>query len=144
MKQDFQTAFGNTSNKPNTNPVREKKRKTKRSHSPVTLRLTADERKTLETLAQGMTLSAYIRACIFEHEDKRRKKRPQKQVADKRLLSETLALLGQSRIANNLNQLAYQANVGALVIDQREQKQIEEAYGYVCELRILLIRALKA
>ncbi|MEM6615578.1 MAG: hypothetical protein AAF619_03525, partial [Pseudomonadota bacterium] len=40
--------------------------RTKRSSiSPVTLRLTPDERVKLEELADGMTLSAYIRACVF-------------------------------------------------------------------------------
>ncbi|WP_052249449.1 hypothetical protein [Tateyamaria sp. ANG-S1] len=95
--------------------------------SPVTLRLTLAERKRLEELATGMTLSAYIRACVFATEEKRRKSRPKDVVADRKAVAEALALLGQSRIANNLNQLAYHANIGALAIDEAEKAQIAEA-----------------
>ena len=40
-----------------------------RKPATVTLRLTAEERDRLEELAAGMTLSAYIRACIFARFD---------------------------------------------------------------------------
>jgi len=109
---------------------------------PVTLRLTEAERKHLEELADGMTLSAYIRACIFAKEEKRRKRRPGTVVADKQAVAEALALLGQSRIASNLNQLAYQANIGALTILDRERAMIDEAHSYVLSIRDLLVVAL--
>lgn len=110
--------------------------------SPVTLRLTPEERERLEELASGMTLSAYIRACVFAREARRRKQRPKNVVADKKAAAEALALLGQSRITSNLNQLAYHANVGALVIDEAEKAQIAEAYAYVLSIRSLLMQAL--
>lgn len=109
---------------------------------PVTLRLTQAERERLENMAAGMTLSAYIRACLFAKEERRRQRRPGSVVADKKAVAEALALLGQSRIANNLNQLAYQANIGALVIEGRERAKIEEAYAHVLSLRALLVAAL--
>ncbi|MGE0280736.1 MAG: plasmid mobilization relaxosome protein MobC [Rhizobiaceae bacterium] len=113
-----------------------------RKTSPVTLRLTEAERQQLEDMAAGMTLSTYIRACLFAKEERRRKRRPKSTVADKKAIAEALALLGQSRIANNLNQLAYQANIGALAIEDRERAKIEEAYGYVLSMRALLVSAL--
>ena len=63
-------------------------------------------------------------------------------VDDKRVAAEALALLGQSRIASNLNQLACQANVGALIVGETEQVQIAEAYAHVITLRPLLMQAL--
>ena len=57
-------------------------------------------------------------------------------------LAEALALLGQSRIANNLNQLAHQANIGTLVMEDRERAKIDEAYSYILSLRTLLVAAL--
>jgi hypothetical protein len=93
-------------------------------------------------MAAGMTLSAYIRACLFARQEKRRKRRPGAVVSDKKAAAEALALLGQSRIANNLNQLAYQANIGALVIEDQERAKIEEAYRHVLSLRSLLVAAL--
>lgn len=119
-------------------PVQQPRRKT----APITLRLTEDERARLEEMADGMTLSAYIRGCLFAQEERRRKRRPQSIVADKKAAAEALALLGQSRIASNLNQLAYHANVGALMIEERERVQIEEAYACVLSIRTLLMKAL--
>ena len=112
--------------------------------SPVTLRLTPKARALLEELAAGMTLSAYIRACIFAKEERRRKRRPKNAVADKRAMAQALVLLGQSRMANNLNQLAYQANIGALDMDETSRTQIDEAYAYIGEMRALLVKALQA
>lgn len=57
-------------------------------------------------------------------------------------IAEALALLGQSRIANNLNQIAYQANIGALEINPTEREQIEEAYAHIVAIRALLVSAL--
>ncbi|MEQ1953644.1 plasmid mobilization relaxosome protein MobC [Mesorhizobium sp. CN2-181] len=104
--------------------------------------MTETERATLEELAVGMTLSTYIRACLFAREEKRRKRRPGSVIADKKAVAEALALLGQSRIANNLNQLAYQANIGALRIEDRERAMIDEAYEYVLSIRASLVAAL--
>lgn len=114
----------------------------RRKTIPVTLRLTETERQRLEEMAAGMMLSAYIRACLFAEQERRRKRRPGSVVADKKAVAEALALLGQSRMANNLNQLAYQANIGALVIEDRERAKIEEAYAYILSLRTLLMAAL--
>ena len=123
-------------------PQTERPAKSGRKTFPVTLRLTESERERLEDMAAGMTLSAYIRACVFAEQERRRKRRPGSVVADKKSVAEALALLGQSRIANNLNQLAYQANIGALIIEDRERAHIEEAYGYILSLRALMVAAL--
>lgn len=116
--------------------------RSRRKTIPVTLRLTEAERERLEEMAAGMTLSAYIRACLFAEQERRRKRRPGSVVGDKKAAAEALALLGQSRMANNLNQLAYQANIGALIIEDRERAKIEEAYAYILSLRTLLMAAL--
>lgn len=112
--------------------------------SPITLRLTVEERAKLEELAVGMTLSAYIRACVFGEEARRRKRRPKDVVADKKAAAEALALLGQSRIANNLNQLAYHANIGVLITGDEEKAQIAEANAHLLAIRTLLLQALGA
>jgi len=79
--------------------VKRRRAKSNSQLSPVTLRMSTEERAKLEELAAGMTLSAYIRACVFAEETKRRKKRPLSSIEDKRAAAEALALLGQSRIA---------------------------------------------
>ena len=62
--------------------------------------------------------------------------------ADKKAAAEALALLGQSRIAINLNQLVYHANIGALDIGAHEKEQIEEAYHHILAIRSALMEAL--
>lgn len=116
----------------------------RRDLSPLTLRLTREERARLEELAAGMTLSAYIRACVFGQEAKRRKRRPKDAVADKKAAAEALALLGQSRIASNLNQLAYHANLGVLEFGEAERAEIAEANAHLLAIRTLLLSALGA
>lgn len=110
--------------------------------SPLTLRLTAEERQRLEELAAGMTLSAYVRACVFGTETAKRKKRPKSVIEDKQAAAEALALLGQSRIASNLNQLAYHANLGVLEFEPRERTDIAEANAHLLAIRTLLVKAL--
>ena len=112
------------------------------SISPLTLRLTPEERVRLEELAAGMTLSAYVRACVFADDVKLRKTRPNDIIEDRRAAAEALALLGQSRIASNLNQLAYHANIGALITGEVEKDQITEANAHLAAIRALLMEAL--
>lgn len=116
--------------------------KSKPKHSHVTLRMTPEERAKLDELAAGMTLSAYIRACVFAEETKRRKKRPLSAIEDRKAAAEALALLGQSRIASNLNQLAYHANIGALIVGEVEKVHIAEANSHLAAIRALLMDAL--
>ncbi len=96
----------------------------------------------LEDLADGMTLSAYVRACVFAEETRRRKRRPKTVVEDKKAAAEALALLGQSRIASNLNQLAYHANIGVLIVGEAEKAEIAEANAHLAAIRGLLMQAL--
>ncbi|WP_299825380.1 hypothetical protein [uncultured Roseobacter sp.] len=116
--------------------------KTRTALSPLTLRLTPEERARLEELAAGMTLSAYVRACVFAEDTKLRKSRPADIVEDKKAAAEALALLGQSRIASNLNQLAYHANIGALIVGETEKADIAEANAHLLAIRTLLMDAL--
>lgn len=110
--------------------------------SPITFRLTDDERERLKNLSEGMPVSAYIRACVFGENVARRKRRSYTPVADQKAMAKALAMLGATRIANNLNQLAYHANAGSLLVDDDTLGKIEEAYGHVCSMRAALINAL--
>ncbi len=87
-------------------------------------------------------MSAYIRACVFNDQAEKRKRVLRTPVKDKAYLAELLGLLGQSSIANNLNQLAFNANTGSLEVDDITLSQIEEAYSAVREMRGLLVKSL--
>ncbi len=132
--------FFNRTTEIHTAPMRQERER--QQPSPVTLRLTAKEREKLEELAQTMTLSAYIRMCIFQDDVSNRKVDTRAPVQDREELAKILGLLGQSRIANNLNQLAKEANIGALLLDEQTERRINETYLYVVEIRQHLIKAL--
>lgn len=133
-----------SSHDPNVTPVfvNASSAKTRTALSPLTLRLTPEERARLEELATDMTLSAYVRACVFAEDAQLRKTRPADQVEEKKVAAEALALLGQTRIASNLNQLAYHANIGALIVGETEKDQIAEANEHLAAIRVMLMQAL--
>lgn len=113
------------------------------SASPrVTLRLTPDELTRLKYMSAGVCMSAYIRECVFGETAAKRKRRSHVPVKDQQALASALALLGQSRMANNLNQIAKHANCGSLVVDEDVERKIEEAYSHICHMRASLITAL--
>ena len=116
--------------------------KTTRDCPRVTLRLSRDDHERLKELAGSMALSTYIRAKALGLDLPRRKTRSSASVVDKQAIAQILGLLGQSRIANNLNQLAYHANVGSLVMEEETVAQISEAHEHIVFLRKALINAL--
>ena len=108
----------------------------------VTVRFSNDDYKRLQELADGAALSVYLRAKALEETLPKRKKRSIASIEDKQAIAQLLGLLGQSRIANNLNQLAYYANIGALQMDEETKFQIIEAYDHIIFIRQTLMRAL--
>ncbi len=115
----------------------------KKRPSPITLRLTDEEREKLKIAAGDMPVSAYIRKCVFGADVAPRKKRlSHKPVGDQEAIARVLNMLGQSRIANNLNQIAYHANCGTLLLDNDTKRQIKETYSYIAFMRVKLIEAL--
>lgn len=116
--------------------------KTTRNCPRVTLRLSVEDHERLMAMADGMALSTFIRAKALSETLPRRKPRSTASVVDKQALAQVLGLLGQSRIANNLNQLAYHANIGSLAVEAQTEEEINEAYEHVLFLRQTLLKAL--
>lgn len=112
----------------------------KKRPSPLTLRLSEDELRSIRVAAKenGLNVSAYIRAKVFNRAGTR-KGGP---VRDGEALGRTLGLLGQSEISDSLKTLAYEARCGSLLLDEETQAKIEAAYAHVCTLRKNLIAAL--
>jgi hypothetical protein len=92
----------------------------------------------LKADANGMSQSAYIRKCLFGNKVSKRVV-PE---TDRMLLAQILARLGESRIPNNLNQIAYHANCGSLVLDDVTIEEINAACLHVTWMRTQLIEAL--
>lgn len=111
--------------------------------TPFSIRLSAEERRYLEQAAGDMSLAAYIRAQLFKGDETPRRKR-RSPVKDHQALGHVLGSLGNARIANNLNQLAKAANMGALPVTPETEKALQDACQAVQEMRIVLMMALWA
>lgn len=116
--------------------------KTTRDCPRVTVRFSYDDYQQLQELADGAALSVYLRAKALEEILPKRKSRSTASIEDKQAIAQLLGLLGQSRIANNLNQLVYHANIGALQMDEESKTQITEAYEHILFIRQILMKAL--
>ena len=130
-------------NRPFAKVARNPRRSRGRGSARITLRLTDEEAARLERMSAGISVSAFVRECVFGDGGSRRRPRDRRPVASETELARALALLGQSRIANNLNQLAHHANTGTLVVDNEVHERIDEAYAHIVALRNALLTALR-
>ena len=112
--------------------------------SPISVRCTAEELEQLKALADayGITLSALFRQAALGAKEVKRKRKSRQPVKNKKELARLFALLGQSRMASNLNQLARSANSGSLVMTPDTEAQLVRACKDIRFMRITLMRAL--
>lgn len=111
-----------------------------KSLPPFSLRLTADERARLAAEAKGLPLGTYIKAKALG--TPLRVRSAGVSVEDRQALAKVLALLGGSRLASNLNQLARLANTGALPVNPETESELADAVSIIREIRLLLLIAL--
>lgn len=105
---------------------------------PFSIRLSAGDRVRLEAEAQGMPLGAYIKAKALGDPPLKRVAT----VADRQALAQALALLGKTHYANNLNQLAHLANMGALPLTAEVMAELESTLRLIGEVRGLIVKAM--
>lgn len=109
---------------------------------PFSIRLTEDERCSLLERAGKFPLGVFIRDLIFADGTRAPRRQMANPVKDHEALARVLAALGQSRIANNLNQLAKAVNIGALPVTVETEREIMQACAAVVAMRRDLMRAL--
>lgn len=108
---------------------------------PLSVRFTEAEKARLGDLAGNTPLSQFIRErALGDATDRRAKVR--QPLKDAEPLARLLGLLGQSRLASNLNQLAKAANHGSLPVTQEVEADLQAACAHVLEMRLLLLKAL--
>lgn len=112
----------------------------KKRAAPFSLRLSAGERAQLEAEAKGAPLGAYIKAKALGAPLRIHKRGLA--IGDRKALASVLALLGQSRLSSNLNQLARLANVGALPMTPETEAELRASLSDVRAMRGFLIAAL--
>lgn len=118
------------------------KRGRKRPVPPFSLRLSAEERARLEQAAAGMPLGAYIRAKLLGGDLTPRRTRGAAPVKDHAALAQLLGMLGNMRLASNLNQLARSANIGTLPLTPDVEEDLARACAAVIAMKAELMRAL--
>ena len=117
----------------------------KKGPVPFSLRFTPEERARLERRAAGMALGAYIRERLLTEEGEpqtSRRTQGKFPVRDHQALARLLALLGQSRLAGNINQLARAANNGSLPLDAETRDALLNASYEIGAMKRMLMIAL--
>lgn len=116
---------------------------TRQFDSTLTLRLAISERIRLDREAASLNIStaAYVRYLIASEEVQRKLSAHLELRQQRAEYAQILRLLGESRIANNLNQIAYAFNTGTLVFSPDVEAQIKEAYEAILYIRSLLIQS---
>ncbi len=108
----------------------------------LTIRLTTIERARLDSQAKalGISTAKNVRLLIADEAIQRKLavilERRNRQ-AD---YAQILMALGKSRIANNLNQIAYAINSGSFMLTPDVVSQINEAYFAVLEMKETLLK----
>ncbi|MEL6646133.1 MAG: hypothetical protein AAFQ05_00285 [Pseudomonadota bacterium] len=110
--------------------------------APFSIRFSQGERAAIESAAGSMPLGSYIKSVVLASEAPKYRKRSKPPVAEAQLLAELLARLGQTRHANNLNQIAKHLNQGSLVMDAELEADIQAALLDIAWMRMTLMQAL--
>lgn len=108
----------------------------------ISLRLTTEEHEQLQAWSDGSSISSYVRGCIFNRTKESRRRTRHSPVKDHEPLAEILGRLGQTRISNNLNQIARHANMGTLPLDPDVEQDIKIACAEIAWIKVRLIEAL--
>ena len=108
--------------------------------TPVSIRLTEEERSRLVAEAGKRTLGEYIRTRLLNGEN--RPRRWQEPKADARQLAHVLAMLGQSDLAPMLREMLQAARVGALPVTPDTEAALQSATNAILDMRRKLMVAL--
>ena len=133
---------GSSSHRSEANQAQEAPKDQKKRPSPVSLRLSFEEKQQLKEMAGRQTVNAYIKARLFDPDAPVRQARGLNPVKDQKTLAQVLGLLGSSRLADNLDDLATAARVGALPLDAETSCSIRRACDDVRIMRRFLLAAL--
>lgn len=112
---------------------------TKPTLYPLSFRVTAEEKERITSLANGRSVSAYVRDAALNKKTKRRSS----DISIKADLSaRLLGALGQSELFSSLSKMAEAAESGSLPLYDETIEQIETACTLVIAIRRDLIEAL--
>lgn len=138
--QGYQNAANSTSSE-FSRAAKAKENRPKRQ-PPFSMRLSPQERERLLHDAAGMPLGAYVKARVFSDGTPIRARRAGLPVEDRKALSQALALLGQTRLSSNINQIAKAIHLGTINLNEDLEAELREACDHIKAIRETLILAL--
>ena len=109
---------------------------------PFSLRLSREERTRLDAMAGDRPLGLFIREKLLGDLAEKRAYRSRRPSADKHALARALSLLGESRLASNLNQIAKAVHLGTLPVGPDLEAELKAACADIQMMRDALIAAL--
>ena len=113
---------------------------------PYSIRFTQAQRDFIREQASAMNMkdAQWIRHRLFSETalTPSKQKHVLLPLSQEKELAQILYLLGQSRMANNLNQIAKAVNTGTLIVDPEVYAQIDKSYRGIQWMRRTLIQAL--
>lgn len=134
-------SLGTSFNKPTAPAVVPLPKVRAKRPAPFSLRLSEAERNKLLAEAAGVPLGGYIKAKVLGTAPLKSRRRGLA-VEDRQALSHALALLGKSRLSQNLNQIAHAVNIGVLPMTPETEEDLRASLQAVQDMRTLLMRAL--
>jgi len=117
-------------------------KKSAQHSKPLSLRLTATQRRELERRAGRKSLSDYIRMQLFAANDNTPNLDPSLPLNRYQALARILAKLGQNGASKNLQALAEAARSGSLVLDEESKAALLQASADIAEIKSLLMQSL--
>lgn len=108
----------------------------------LTIRLATIERARLDSQAKvlGISTAKYVRLLIADEVVQRKLAVILERRNRQTDYAQILMALGKSRIANNLNQIAYAINSGSFILTPDVVSQINEAYFVILEMKETLLK----
>lgn len=108
----------------------------------IPFRVSADDYARLMAAAGDMSVSAYIRARLFDEDMKAARKNNKVPQAEQKILAELLSELGKSHLSQNINQIAKAVNCGMVLMPDDAIADINAARAELHKLRTTLLSAL--
>lgn len=110
--------------------------------SPLSIRLSAEERRALEARAGSVSLSAYVKSRLFGATGGAVRAKARRVQMDEAMAGRILAALGRASLVPNLAALAQAVQSGSLSADEETARHLQLACRDVAAMRALLMLAL--
>lgn len=112
--------------------------------APLSVRLSAEQRRQLEQDAVGMSLNAYVLSRLFDDPDSKKKSKRKTRVPTKRdkAIAQVLRRMGHAGIATFLVSQIVAQEEGRLILSDKEETELRGAYAEWNLIRRDLVEAL--